>query len=220
LSAIKDGSAPALRSILTEEKSGIFSFDMLTMEFCNKLLEEIGYFEKWCSANGLTIERPNSMNNYGAILDDFGFYNILEEWVDQFITPFAKILWPHLADETFDTHHGFVVEYKIGKDIDLGFHVDDSEVTLNVCLGKEFTEGTLYFKGIRCNKHQQTEPKKEEYFEFTHRPGKAILHLGKHRHGANPIKSGERLNLILWCRSSSFRDNPHSSLHNSWCDWK
>ena len=37
-----------------------------------------------------------------------------------------------------------------------GFHVDDSEVTLNVCLGKEFSGGELYFRGTRCEKHVNT----------------------------------------------------------------
>ena len=34
-----------------------------------------------------------------------------------------------------------------------GFHVDDSEVTLNICLGKHFTGGDMYFDGIRCRNH-------------------------------------------------------------------
>lgn len=39
----------------------------------------------------------------------------------------------------------------------LGFHVDDSEVTLNVCLGKQFTGGELFFRGVRCEKHVNSE---------------------------------------------------------------
>ena len=31
--------------------------------------------------------------------------------------------------------------------------MDDSEVTLNVCLGKQFTGGDLFFRGVRCEKH-------------------------------------------------------------------
>lgn len=38
----------------------------------------------------------------------------------------------------------------------LGFHVDDSEVTLNACLGEKFSGGKLYFKGVRCDKHVNT----------------------------------------------------------------
>jgi hypothetical protein len=32
-------------------------------------------------------------------------------------------------------------------------HVDDSEITLNVCLGKQFTGGKMYFIGRRCENH-------------------------------------------------------------------
>ena len=39
----------------------------------------------------------------------------------------------------------------------VGFHVDDAEVTLNVCLGKQFSGGELFFRGMRCDKHVHTE---------------------------------------------------------------
>jgi hypothetical protein len=42
-----------------------------------------------------------------------------------------------------------------------GFHVDDSEVTLNVCLGKEFDGGELFFRGVRCDKHVNGESRPE-----------------------------------------------------------
>lgn len=35
--------------------------------------------------------------------------------------------------------------------------MDDSEVTLNVCLGKQFSGGELFFRGMRCDKHVHTE---------------------------------------------------------------
>nr|CAB3502337.1 unnamed protein product [Digitaria exilis] len=41
------------------------------------------------------------------------------------------------------------------------FHVDDSEVTLNVCLGKQFSGGELYFRGIRCENHVNSETQHE-----------------------------------------------------------
>lgn len=39
--------------------------------------------------------------------------------------------------------------------------MDDSEVTLNVCLGKQFVGGELYFRGTRCEKHVNTDSKPE-----------------------------------------------------------
>ena len=43
----------------------------------------------------------------------------------------------------------------------VGFHVDDSEVTLNVCLGKQFSGGALFFRGVRCDEHVHSESQPE-----------------------------------------------------------
>lgn len=39
--------------------------------------------------------------------------------------------------------------------------MDDSEVTLNVCLGKQFSGGTLFFRGVRCDEHVHSESQPE-----------------------------------------------------------
>ena len=39
-----------------------------------------------------------------------------------------------------------------------------------------------------------------------HTPTFGVLHRGQHLHGTEPIKSGERYNLIIWMRSSSKRN--------------
>lgn len=36
-----------------------------------------------------------------------------------------------------------------GQDVDLSYHYDNAEVTINVCLGREFTGGQLYFGDMR-----------------------------------------------------------------------
>jgi len=38
-----------------------------------------------------------------------------------------------------------VVKYDLREDLDLSYHYDNAEVTLNVSLGKHFTGGNLYF---------------------------------------------------------------------------
>jgi hypothetical protein len=45
----------------------------------------------------------------------------------------------------------------------VGFHVDDSEVTLNVCLGKQFSGGDLFFRGVRCDNHVHSGTQQEVY---------------------------------------------------------
>lgn len=87
----------------------------------------------------------------------------------------------------------------INRDRKLDFHVDDSAVTLNVCLGKEFTNGQLYFGGVRCSSHTaNTLPRADEEIYVEHQVGTACFHLGNHRHRALPITNGRRFNLILW----------------------
>jgi hypothetical protein len=62
-----------------------------------------------------------------------------------------------------------------------------------------------------------TPPRPEEEFEISHVAGRAILHRGKHRHGANPIAGGQRYNLILWCNSSHFERSHDPNLCPPWC---
>eukprot|EP01089_Gocevia_fonbrunei_P020042 TRINITY_DN7311_c0_g2_i1.p1 TRINITY_DN7311_c0_g2~~TRINITY_DN7311_c0_g2_i1.p1 ORF type:complete len:124 (-),score=30.28 TRINITY_DN7311_c0_g2_i1:482-853(-) len=77
--AFKTGTPEALRSLLIEVHPGIFAFPMLDHEFCSQFLEEVEWFENWSDKNKFNVQRPNSMNNYGAILDDFGFENTLND---------------------------------------------------------------------------------------------------------------------------------------------
>jgi hypothetical protein len=126
------------------------------------------------------------------------------------IKPLASVLFLIEGGAILDSLHAFLVEYEIGKDLKLGFHRDDSQVTLNVCLGDSFTGGDIYFKGQRCNRHPDTSIISNEYFsesfEYSHQIGMGILHSGRNRHGACAILSGSRKNLIIWCRSSLVRE--------------
>ena len=52
----------------------------------------------------------------------------------------------------------------------------------------------------------QVPLKETECTQWEHRPGYGLLHRGQHMHGALPIQSGERINLIIWMRSSAVRN--------------
>lgn len=179
---------------------GVLGFPLLSPEICAALLEELAHLERWASARGLSITRPNSMNRYGLILDDVGYAGALDAMMRTIVAPLAARVHPGLG--ALVDHHGFLVEYAPQKDLDLDLHVDDAEVTLNVCLGETFTRGALGFSGVRCSDHVSTIAKKHEIFDVDHRPGWALLHHGRHRHFAHPLESGHRVNLILWCRAA------------------
>lgn len=203
--AVTDGRPEALRGALTELGAELYTLEVFTSEWCAALLEEVDHFERWAAAEGLDVPRPNSMNRHGAIVDDFGLQPALRRLVVEGLRPFAALLYPEVGGASLDDHHAFVVDYAPGKDTSLDFHVDDAEVTLNLCLGETFEGGALYFRGRRCWRHVQTECSADDEVDVAHRPGVAVLHAGKHRHGSRVLRRGRRRNLIVWCRSPVYR---------------
>ncbi|KAL8248522.1 hypothetical protein R6Q59_005390 [Mikania micrantha] len=216
--AIDHNRDESIKSIMSEPAPGIYTFNMLQPRFCEMLIAEVENFEKWILETKFRIMRPNTMNKFGAVLDDFGMDAMLEKLTEDFVRHIAKIFFADVGGFSLDSHHGFVVEYGFNRDIELGFHVDDSEVTLNVCLGKQFSGGELYFRGVRCDQHMNTEALPEEIFDYSHVPGHAIIHRGRHRHGARATTAGQRINLLLWCRSSVFRElRKYQKGFVNWC---
>ncbi|XP_066418030.1 2-oxoglutarate and iron-dependent oxygenase domain-containing protein 2 isoform X2 [Molothrus aeneus] len=117
------------------------------------------------------------------------------------LRPITALLYPELGGACLDSHKAFVVKYSPHEDLDLSSHYDNAEVTLNVSLGKEFTEGNLYF-----GEFSQDPSPVPQYIEVEHVWGRGLLHRGGQIHGALPIASGERWNLIVWMRSSAVRN--------------
>ncbi|CAK8573980.1 unnamed protein product [Lathyrus sativus] len=218
LRAIKENTEAGFRSIMAEPSRGIYTFEIFQPHFCEMLVSEVDHFERWVHETKFRIMRPNTMNQYGAVLDDFGLGTMMDKLMNDFIRPIARVFFSEIGGSTLDSHHGFVVEYGTNRDVELGFHVDDAEVTLNICLGTQFSGGELFFRGVRCDEHVNTETQSGEIFDYPHVPGHAVLHSGRHRHGARPTISGNRINLILWCRSSAFREiKKYQREFPSWC---
>ena len=132
---------------------------------------------------------------------------------------------------SLDQQHSFLVKYEAreGKDHGLDMHTDDSEVTFNIALSKvERDEQKAHGKERKCSaSHLKTSERPQASFytgghldfcgymggeyhrqhsrKYEHRLGWAVVHRGRHRHGAADIQSGERVNLIVWCRSWAWR---------------
>ncbi|MEM7306239.1 MAG: hypothetical protein AAF682_06195 [Planctomycetota bacterium] len=218
LAALAAGTDEGWRGLVRELVPGVYATRILTPAWCHQLAEEVASIEAWCDEHDVELQRPNSMNEYGLILDEVGFRPALGELLTRYLRPLAARLYPDIGGATLDGHHGFVVDYALGRDEDLGFHVDDSEVTLNVCLGERFEGSELYFRGARCERHRQTPCGPGEDLELDHEPGVAILHAGKQRHGVFPIRRGRRRNLIVWCSSSEYRASlPQPPECPAWC---
>ena len=204
---------------IEEVLPGIFALRVLSDSALRMFREELTCLEEWATKHRVELSRPNSMNRFGVILDELGYTPLLDWLRTQHLSPLCARLFPEVGEGRMDQHHGFVVDYQMGGDRDLGFHVDDAEVTLNLCLGGGFEGGELYFEGRRCGGHRQMQAREHERVSYVHQPGVGILHAGKHRHGAWPIHSGRRQNLILWLRASTWRaeDGNDDWTCQPWC---
>ncbi|MEM9800547.1 MAG: hypothetical protein AAGA20_09485 [Planctomycetota bacterium] len=202
---------------LVELSRDVYTTPLLSPAGAERLLAEIDARR----AAGMANERPpNSMHDHGAMLGPLG----LDAAVDQLRETLAPELarrYAHVGGDTLDGHHAYLVEYGRDLDADLGFHVDDSEVTLNVCLGDSFAGSELVLLGRRCALHRQGPVVAAETLEVEHEPGHCVIHLGAHRHRVDPILRGTRRNLIAWLRSSTFRGGeggPPTEACGPWCD--
>ncbi|GFY63334.1 2-oxoglutarate and iron-dependent oxygenase domain-containing protein 2 [Trichonephila inaurata madagascariensis] len=186
-----------LLDIISKEKQ-LYGFRVFTQAFCCKLIKELDHYRE----SSLPKGRPNSMNKYGVLLDELGFHDHFSKVLrTEYLDPLAKVLFPEWRGNELDSHKIFTVCYKTNEDLELGCHNDNGEVTLNVCLGKSFEGGDLYFGDMR------TIPIAESnYISIQHKVGYGIFHRGQQLHGALPIMKGERQNLIIWLRASSVRN--------------
>lgn len=209
----------ALRQLCQEISPDVFAFQLFPTSEAHagstaaaslspQLLQELHSIEAWSKEINWTFSRPNSMNRYGAVLKDIGLESVSQALRESIVKPLVEALWSSLGVDLLSNLselHAFTVRYRGDEDRKLETHVDSSKVTLNICLGGEFTGGEVYF---HQRAHADADPMESPHPEncprcsavHVHEPGVAILHFGDHIHGANNIKTGTRTNLILWCR--------------------
>lgn len=189
--------------LLRIETKNVYSFDCFNETFINLLNEEIQNFYVASEKYNIPIKRPNSMNNYGVVINEIGLRPLITSFQQYYLWPIARILFP-LEATHFDYHHSFIVRYQSQEDLGLDMHIDDSDVTFNVCLGQPgFKGATLQFCGMfGSSKHRKAMHK------YHHEVGRAILHLGNQRHGADNILEGKRMNLIVWNHNYQYRHSP------------
>uniref|UniRef100_A0ACD5VP48 Uncharacterized protein n=1 Tax=Avena sativa TaxID=4498 RepID=A0ACD5VP48_AVESA len=215
LRAIRGNTIESFFDIIEEPTPKVYTFPMLRLAFCKMLMNEVENFQNWALREKQEINNPDSLGEpaRGTTISDIGMKGMLDDLMKQFISPISKVLFPEVGGGCLDSQNSFVVPYG-GDEGELSFdeddngmemHVDDSDITLNVCLGKQFTGGEIYFVGRRCRNHVNSGPKHEETFLYSHVVGQALLYHGRHRHYVCP-SYGLRHNMIMRCKSSLFNE--------------
>ncbi|CAK9055849.1 2-oxoglutarate and iron-dependent oxygenase domain-containing protein ICU11 (Protein INCURVATA 11) [Durusdinium trenchii] len=197
------------------EAPGIFSFPALTDEFCELLLQEVQHYRK----SGLPSRAPNSMNNYGLVLNEIGMRPAFSAILKEVLLPIGARLFGSDEDRikevngvaiesedwggsTLDDHHSFIVQYRPSDDKHLDMHIDECDVTFNfgITSHNNFEGNDLTF----CGMFDSADHRKYHH-TYKHVKGRCVVHSGKRRHGAMDIEKGERASLIMWTKSRSFR---------------
>lgn len=203
------------RPATVEPAPRVHQLPLLAPAACARLLREVDRRTALARAAGTPTSPPNSMHEHGVALVELGFAQLLDA-LHARLAPLAEALLPEFASG-LDVHHSYLVDYSRDTDEDLGFHVDDSEATINICLGDEFRGAELVMMGLRCDLHRQDAVHRDEEVEIVHAPGHAVLHAGRHRHRVEPVRGGRRRNLIVWSRSSALRSASRPLACSAWC---
>ena len=201
--------------------AGVIRTPFLSREGCARLLEEIDLRARQEAGRAAA----NSMHDHGVELGAIGLDSVVTDWMEERLRDLLVEHFEPFEAATLDHHHSYLVQYGRELDEDLGFHVDDSEVTLNLCLGEDFSGAELVMLGARCDRHRQTPIEPAEALEIHHEPGSLVIHSGCHRHRVDPIRRGVRRNVIGWLRSSKSRERaslepgqlPGASACAPWC---
>ena len=227
LSAMTQDNATRRESILElaqHHGHGIYSLPFLREDAARRLGQETANFVK----QGHLSASPNSMNDYGVVLSPDGLDG-LDGMLDVVYEAFATLnaalyavdspavdtseaaasaASAARADGCCAAHHAFVVQYNASEQRGLDMHHDASDVTLNVCLEQDDAVATLSSRLNFCGFVGDASHRKRT-ISYRHSVGRAVIHLGAHRHGATDILAGTRQNLIVWGQSS--RKQPGSS---------
>ena len=195
LRALAQRSDSALRELAPEVAPRVHRLRLLDPERAHALDALL------CAASAEEHEPPNNMHEYGRVLRGEPYDALFAALTQDVLRPLGGALFPDFAGAELDRQHAFTVEYGLRADRDLSLHVDDSELTLNLCLAREGGGYPLAFHGLRCPAHRDTPERAEETHWIDHEPGVALLHAGAHRHSVPSSREGARRGLIVWCHA-------------------
>ena len=121
-------------------------------------------------------------------MNHIGMHPVLSRLQRTLLQPISNLLFPVQADGGFDGHHSFMVQYKAGQDLGLDMHTDDSDVTFNLCLGRNFSGASLTVCG-----DSRTADHRQFFHSYVHVIGRCLVrraHSNPHPDPSVPPDSG------------------------------
>ena len=122
-----------LHDAVVRESAGVYSFELFTKRSARPFWQRLT-----TTTRGLPVRRPNSMNNYGLIVNEIGMRTPSQSCSKRYCGPWRDSCGLSSRHASTHTIH-FIVRYKSDEDPGLDMHTDDSDVTFNACLNSNFT---------------------------------------------------------------------------------
>ena len=139
---------------------------VLTPSACERLTAVVDDRLRWRWTNPQLANSPNSMHYAGVILEPIGLAPAAAKLRQRLAEPLRQALFPEFG--VLDDEYAFVATYGHRLDRRLGFHADDSELTLNISLGSVHSGGRVVFLGRRCALHRQDDHRPDEELSLIH----------------------------------------------------
>lgn len=187
-----------LEPIMDEEMFDVYSFPLLAPAFCAKLRS---YFKRIIQE--LEENKDESLSRGFQDLDNLGLRWLNSLLLHLIVRPMSNHLYieTELKGGDLDWRQGYIAAYSADPTTTkprqrLVPHTDDSEITLNIGIGEDFSGGLLNFWGLRGT----TEAGKL-FGQYQPEIGRALIHAGRHFHEVTEITKGNRFAYIVWARS-------------------
>lgn len=178
---------------------------LLSPAWCAQLAAAAADFEARLLAGEVQAPPPTSMHAYGLPLDVLGLDDLAMQLMGAGLWSRGRAALGGPVDGPLVEANGFLVRYGGLGDQSLGQHVDDSDLTLTLCLEGPAEGAELQLEGARCGLHLDGPVRPEERLRAQPAVGEGALHWGKLRHRVLPVRSGSRLSLVVWARGADSR---------------
>lgn len=192
-SAVQTRQREAILRMAKKECLGVYSFPLLSHQFCRLLCADINTIPGARRPPGMIFRPPSSMQAEGIVLDDVGMEPLLMAMLEEILEKVSNVLYG-VEQKSIVAHHGFVLHSGPSNCSGISTQKDEGELTFNTCITSSFKGGEMYFYTQNAS-----DPSRVDEKVVAPVLGQCIVYPGGKQHATCRTYSGIRRSLVLWC---------------------
>jgi hypothetical protein len=169
-------------AIVEEVGTDIYVYPVFTKEFCEKIIEEAEYHNKW------TVDRHDSYPTTDFLLKEIGLEDMYMRTLKEYGFEIAKWKWG-LTGKMWDekmTAETFLARYNPNAQGHLDSHIDNSNYSITLALNDDFEGGGTFYH------RQKTLVKAPTGYQ-------CLFPMPTHKHSGRWIDNGNRYIIVSFC---------------------